>query len=84
MLRIRTTITNGDELALHNACERWGMSMEIGGVPDCDGWVDGFCRLQDEGLKGDRTDWMVVYLNVDRIERVTGIRTVFLESLELT
>lgn len=63
-LRLRTTITNGDELVLQNACEHFKCKLEIGGPPEpCDGWLNQRMRRVDgSGPKGERTDWMVVYI----------------------
>jgi len=86
-MKVRVFITTGDELVLQNVCTKFKCTLEIGGAPDeHDGTVGGFERAIDDhpGAKAcGRTDWMVVYLIVDTIAQVFGIRSHFLHNLTL-
>lgn len=79
--RFQTFITTGDELALHNACERASARLEIGGSPTpINGSAKGFERPPEFGQKG-RTDWMVTYIHTHHPGMITSIRTLFLEFI---
>lgn len=85
-MKIRTFITTGDELNLKNLCKKFNCNLQIGGPPnEYDYTMNGFERNEicHSGSKScGRTDWMVVYLNVNSIGQALGIRAHFLHSVK--
>lgn len=60
ILRIQLFPTVGDELLLVNCAERAGVRFEIGGSPECDGYIKNIARKPEEGFRS-RADWFVAY-----------------------